>query len=167
MRGTSLLLREKGDAVILATLRDVAQNAILGGKESQKHRINLAAERHVYDLLQRRYIGYGKSFVYEYAPDTQGVFALLPYCGKDIEIAFTPEGAELKLIADADRLAEHTFHVELLDENGKENPAFNEVIQAPGGKVLYKFSKPLNAKGQWKLKVREILTGVSRTVDLP
>ena len=69
-----------------------------------------------------------------------------PYRVRDIRITFTPEGAELKLIADADRLAEHTFHVELLDKNGKENPAFNEVLQAPGGKVLYKFRKPLNAR---------------------
>ena len=91
----------------------------------------------------------------------------MPYKGKDIRIKFTDGGAELELAADTTKFADHTFHVELLDGSGKVVPAFNDVICAKGAKGFYKFRKPLNAKGKWKLQVREILTCLSKTVELP
>ena len=118
-------------------------------------------------MLKHAYIGYGDSFVYEYTPVTQAVFALLPYKAKGIDVRFTADGAELTLLADAKKFADHTFHVELLDETGKSNPAFDDVVLGRGNKAFYKFRKPLNAKGQWKLRVTEALTSQTGTVDLP
>jgi hypothetical protein len=152
--------------VILGTLRDLAQTALLDRKTA-KHQIHLAEKRHVYDVLYHRYLGYGKSFTYEYGPATQAVFALLPYKGKGIDVKFVSGGAELKLLADTARFADHTFHVELLDGNGKTVPVFNDVVLGKGNKGFYKFRKPLNAQGKWKLQVREILTGLTKTVALP
>ena len=166
LRATSLLMRESGNAVILGTLRDLAQTALLDRKTA-KHQIHLAEKRHIYDMLYHRYLGYGKSFTYEYGPATQAVFALLPYKGKGIDVKFVSGGAELKLLADTARFADHTFHVELLDGNGKTVPVFNDVVLGKGNKGFYKFRKPLNAKGKWKLQVREILTGLTKTVALP
>ena len=65
------------------------------------------------------------------------------------------------------KFADHTFHVELLDGTGKSNPAFDDVVLGKGNKGFYKFRKPLNARGRWKLRVTEALTSQSRTVDLP
>ena len=73
----------------------------------------------------------------------------------------------LTLLADTDRFADHTFHVELIDDKGKINPAFNDVVLGKGNKAFYRFRKPLNARGKWKLQVCEALTSVSRTVDIP
>ena len=166
LKGTTLMLRESKNAMILATLRDIAQTALLDRKTA-KHQIHLAEKRHIYDMLHHRYLGYGKSFTYEYGPVTQAVFALLPYKGKGIDIKFVPGGAEIKLLADTKKFADHTFHVELLDDKGKIVPAFNDVVLGKGNKAFYKFRKPLNAKGKWKLQVREVLTSLSRTVELP
>jgi hypothetical protein len=166
LQGTTLFLRQSGQAMILATVRDIAQTAQLG-KEAVKHRLSLDKKYHIYDLLNRKYLGYGNSFVYEYTPVTQGVFALLPYKGKGIDVKFVSGGAELKLLANTTQFADHTFHVELLDGNGKTVPVFNDVVLGKGNKGFYKFRKPLNAKGKWKLQVREILTGLTKTVDLP
>ena len=166
LQGTTLFVREAGKAKILATYRDVAQTALLSKAET-KHQINLAEKQHVYDLIKRQYIGYGDKFSYLYGPATQGVFALVPYKGKDIKVKFTTGGAELELIADTKTFVDHTFHVELIDEKGNIVPAFNDVIPGKGNKGFYKFRKPLNAKGKWKLQVREILTCLTRTVDLP
>ena len=166
LQGTTLMLREGKNAMILATLRDIAQTALLDRKTA-KHQIHLAEKRHIYDMLHHRYLGYGKSFTYEYGPVTQAVFALLPYKGKELEIKFVPGGAEIKLLADTKKFADHTFHVELLDDKGKIVPAFNDVVLGKGNKAFYKFRKPLNAKGKWKLQVREVLTSLSRTVELP
>ena len=71
------------------------------------------------------------------------------------------------LLADTDKFADHTFHVELIDGSGKINPAFNDVVLGRGNKAFYRFRKPLNAKGQWKLQVREALTSAEKTVDIP
>ena len=166
LKGTSLLLRESKNAMILGTLRDIAQTSLLD-RNTAKHQIHLAEKRHVYDMLHHRYLGYGKSFVYEYGPATQAVFALLPYRGKGIDVKFVPGGAQLTLLADTGDFADHTFHVELLDGSGKVVPAFNDVVLGKGNKAFYKFRKPLNAKGKWKLQVREVLTSLTRTIDLP
>ena len=166
LRGTTLFVRESGDARILATYRDVAQTAMLG-KGAEKHQINLDKKYHIYDLIKRVYIGYGNKFSYEYLPETQGVFALIPYKGKAVDVKLTPDGAQLTLLADTGKYVDHTFHVELIDGNGKIVPAFNDVILGKGNKGFYKFRKPLNAKGKWKLQVREVLTSLTRTVDLP
>ncbi|MBQ7696134.1 MAG: beta-galactosidase trimerization domain-containing protein [Lentisphaeria bacterium] len=166
LQGTSLLLREAGEGVILATLRDISQTALLD-KKAAKHTIRLAEKRHIYDMLKHTYLGYGDSFVYEYTPVTQGVFALLPYKARGIDVRFTADGAELTLLADAKKFADHTFHVELLDGTGKSDPAFDDVVLGKGNKGFYKFRKPLNARGRWKLRVTEALTSQSRTVDLP
>jgi hypothetical protein len=166
LQGTTLFVREAGVGKILATNRDIAQTALLS-KATVKHQINLDRPYHIYDLLKQSYIGYGKNFSYAYTPVTQGVFALLPYKGKGIEVKFVPGGAELKLLADAKTFADHTFHVELLDGNGKIVPVFNDVVLGKGAKGFYKFRKPLNAKGKWKLQVREILTAQTKTVELP
>ena len=76
-------------------------------------------------------------------------------------------GAEIKLLADTKKFADHTFHVELIDNKGKTVPAFNDVVLGKGNKCFYKFRKPLNAQGKWKLQVREALTSLTKTVDLP
>ena len=166
LQGTTLILREAGPAMILATVRDISQTALLG-KDAVKHRIALNKKYHIYDLINHKYLGYGNSFVYEYTPVTQGVFVLLPYKGKEIKVKFTATGAELELLADTQKFADHTFHVELLDGSGKPVPAFNDVVLGKGNKGFYKFRKPLNAKGKWKLQVREILTGLTRSDELP
>ena len=70
-------------------------------------------------------------------------------------------------MADAKVFADHTFHLELIDNNGKIVSAFNDVVPARGNKAFYRFRKPLNAKGKWKLQVREVLTGCTKTVELP
>ena len=129
LQGTSLLLREAGAGVILATLRDIGQTALLD-KKAAKHKIFLAEKRHIYDMLKHAYLGYGDSFVYEYTPVTQGVFALLPYKARGIDVKFTADGAEFTLLADAKKFADHTVHVELLDGTGKPTPAFNEVVRS-------------------------------------
>ncbi len=166
LRGTTLYLRESGNAVILGAVRDLAQTAMFGDKK-EKHEIRLAEKRHVYDMLHHRYLGHGDSFTYEFAPTTQAVFALLPYKAEGIEVEFKPDGAELTLLADTDRFADHTFHVELIDDQGKINPAFNDVVLGKGNKAFYRFRKPLNARGKWKLQVREALTTATKTVELP
>ena len=166
LQGTSLLLRESGEGIILATLRDISQTTLLDRKTA-KHRIELAEKRHIYDMLRHAYLGYGDSFVYEYTPVTQAVFALLPYKAEGLDVKFTADGAELTLLARAKKFADHTFHVELLDNTGKSNPAFDDVVPGNGNKGFYKFRKPLNAQGKWKLRVTEALTSLSRTVDLP
>ena len=152
--------------MLLATVRDIGQTAQLS-KEAVKHKIALDRKYHIYDMLKRQYLGYGSSFSYTYTPTTQGLFSLLPYKAKALEVKFVSGGAEIKLLADTKKFADHTFHVELLDGKGKVVPAFNDVILGKGNKAFYKFRKPLNAKGKWKLQVREALTDLTKTVDLP
>ena len=166
LKGTTLYLRESGEAMILGAVRDLTQTAMLGSQK-EKHEIRLAEKRHIYDLLHHRYLGYGDRFTYEFTPTTQAVFALLPYRAKGIDVKFQADGAELTLLANTDKFADHTFHVELIDGTGKINPAFNDVVLGKGNKAFYRFRKPLNAKGQWKLQVREALTSAEKIVDLP
>ena len=165
LRGTTLYLRESGNAVILGVVRDPEQTAMLGGK-NEKHEMRLAEKRHIYDLLHHRYLGYADCFMYEFTPVTQAVFALLPYRAKGIDVKFTADGAELTLLADTEQFADHTFHVELIDGSGNINPAFNDVVLGKGNQAFYRFRKPLNARGQWRLQVREVLTSVTKTVDI-
>ncbi len=33
--------------------------------------------------------------------------------------------------------------------------------------IIYRFRKPLNAHGKWKLQVREALTSATKTAELP
>ena len=166
LQGTTLFVRESGDARILAAYRDIAQTAIQS-KNAVKHQINLDKQYHIYDLLKKTYLGYGKKFTYEFTPKTQAVFVLLPYKGKGIDIKFSADGAKLTLLADTKKFVDHTFHVELIDNKGEIVPAFNDVLPGKGNTAFFKFRKPLNAKGKWKLQVRESLTSLTRTVELP
>ena len=88
------------------------------------------------------------------------LLALLPMAARASAATVVPVGRAvgIKLFSDG-VVVVGTSEVET--GSGKINPAFNDVLLGKGNRAFYHFHQPLNARGQWKLQVREALTSTA------
>ncbi len=165
-----LVVRRNGPAYLLGIIRQNAQAVNLDPKENT-HTVYLPEKFHIYDLLNNRYVGYGSQFNFIFGPATQSLFALLPYKPGKPEVEWKKNGAGfiagITLAGDAKQWTDHIFRVCLSDPDGKENPAYSELLFGNGNHAEFRFKLPLDAgKGTWLLRVTDVLTGESVTVPV-
>ncbi len=160
---TEQATRRNGPAYIIGVARNPAQTANLDPKP-QVRTVNLDGSYHIYDLLERKYLGSGDKFDYEFGPTTQSAFVLIPYKVEKPTAKLQQQGsqltADITANAQTNSWADHHYYVELIQPDGKANPAYTEVVFGKANQAQYQCTLPQNAaKGEWQLRVTEILTG--------
>ena len=170
LRSTELLVRERNGAFIAGFVRDIDQTRNTETSPS-KHTISTARKFHVWDLLERRYLGYGDRFQYEFGPVTQSIWVLLPYkpealtaraAGKDRSWIVT-----LAFKADTDRFTRHILNLRLKDRNGRINGAYPRKVIMDDGKCEVRIKLPLNHPADgWTLEAEDVLTQCKTEIEL-
>ncbi len=170
LKSANIMLRSQGPAYVLGIGRNSAEAANLDPKPAV-HRVQLHREYHVYDLVKQQYLTHGKEFDYEFGPDTQGIFMLLPYQPGKPELQIAADGAKrtvrIQLPVKAAEYANHLYRVEVKSPDGKINPAYSEIIFGQGPQAEYSLKLPLNSvPGKWHIKVTEVISRESSEAEL-
>jgi hypothetical protein len=170
LKAVYICMKENGPARILGVVRDFTQAKNIDAK-TNKWTVKLSNNWHIYDLLERKYIGFGREFSYDFGPVTQSAFSLLPYKVNRLELKTSKSDRQIKIEITVDaetrKYADHIFRVTVLNPDGQSNPAFSKMLFANGGRLTYSFPVPLNAaKGAWTIKVVDALSGEAESVKL-
>ncbi len=170
LKAAYICMKENGPARILGVVRDFTQAKNIDAK-TNKWTVKLSNNWHIYDLLERKYIGFGREFSYDFGPVTQSAFSLLPYKVNRLELKTSKSDRQIKIEitvdAETKKYADHIFRVTVLNPDGQSNPAFSKMLFANGGRLTYSFPVPLNAaKGAWTIKVVDALSGEAASVKL-
>jgi hypothetical protein len=165
IRVSKTVVRHNGPAIMLGVVRNYRQALNIDTKPIT-HKVELPGEYYVYDLLERKELGRGSSFDYEFSPQTQALFALLPYKVKNIEVKIQRNDGNVKInmnaVADVKEPADHIFRIEIISPSGKANAAFSTMLFGKGLAASHEFAMPLNAEpGDWKVNVTDALSGVT------
>jgi beta-galactosidase len=170
LKAATVSARRNGPAFLLGVGRDSAHAANIDPK-TQSHTVQLNGEYYIYDLLTGKYLGHGRQFDYEFGPDSQCVFVLLPYRPGKPELQVRRQDGrchlDIRLDTKTETWADHIFRFELKGPDGKINPAYSELVFGKGGKAEYQFTLPLNAPdGPWTVQVSDVLTGQHNTAEV-
>ncbi|MEN6545050.1 MAG: beta-galactosidase [Armatimonadia bacterium] len=136
-------------------------------EDSDPVRVNFGQTAHVYDMRARKYLGQVASTQLALPPGDTALYACLPYSVSAMRVTVPAKlapGGELavaaKLTADG-KPGDHVFHVELISPQGQAVWQYRTNHLAPAGTLNVRLPLALNeARGQWTVKVRDVLTGV-------
>jgi hypothetical protein len=147
----------------------------LNPDEYAKHQEKAAieAERHLYEILGGKYLGFGKEIAVSYGVlDLARLYSCLPYKVEKLDIALDkPEWKTSETVtfsaslAGSEPLQESDYHViraEVTDAKGEYRRFYRYCIPAPGGKGKGEIPLALNdPSGDWKLRLTDVATGVA------
>ncbi|MCY3021117.1 MAG: hypothetical protein NTW87_19050 [Planctomycetota bacterium] len=135
--------------------------------------VGLEQEQHWYDVREGTYLGAAKMVRVALEPHRATLLAALPYKVERLSIKVRrsdPRGAfkvNVGVVADADEVGLHVFHVEIRDPAGKPIPCYARNIIAERGRwnsqVLLGLNEPA---GMYGLVVRDVVTGKTVEGDL-
>ena len=131
-------------------------------------RISFPYKSHIYDVREKKYLGFAdETFSYFDIPDYK-VFALLPYEIKGLKLSLKSaykQGELLKYmvkIKGKGNLGDHTLRIEVYDPDGKLSEAYTKNVIAEAGKHEDIIHLALNEKeGKWKIKAIDVISGKS------
>jgi hypothetical protein len=125
-------------------------------------RLHVPRQRHLYDVRRGRYLGFGKSAALELTPGRPELIAALPYRVTGLAIDAPAEaaaGGELPVnvtLSTSARPGTHAVHV---DSGALAGP----VDLLVDGNAKLTLPVPLNAGGQYTVRVSDALSGVTTT----
>jgi len=171
IRASKIVVRHNGPALLLGIVRNYRQALNIDTKPIT-HKIELPGKYYIYDLLEHKGLGIGSSFDYEFSPQTQSLFAFLPYKVNNIDVQIQRNGGNVKInvsaVADAKETADHIFRIEIISPSGKINEAFSTMLFGKGLGASHEFMIPLNAEsGDWKVNVTDALSGITASKIIP
>ncbi|MCM8785271.1 MAG: beta-galactosidase, partial [Candidatus Omnitrophica bacterium] len=137
-----------------------------------KVKFKIEKKAHIYDLRNKKYLGYTDSFEDTLIPGNVKVYSILPYrvigiygnlkseykAGENIEL-------ELNLNTDTKKAGKHIIRMEIY-KDGKNIEGYNKNIVAENGKLKYIIPFAYNEKGNYELLVRDINSGVEKIFKL-
>ena len=164
-----VILRHTGSGILLGIMREPGTVLHLP-RVKQTAQIDLDKHWHVYDTLNKKHLGFYKSFQYGFLPETQALFTLLPYKAGKLLCSVKRTGRkvrmEIVLKADSSKFSDHTFRVDIFDASGKKNDSYSEIIHGSGNRGKHEFVLPLNKNQAVKAVITELLTGIQTQVDI-
>lgn len=145
------------------------------GQRTSEVTLRLDAEKHVYDVLEGKYLGRMRGISLTVKPSIPHLLATLPYLVKGVSLkADSPvkQGERLsfsaKIETDGAPAGLHVLRIELTDPDGKLADMYTMKVKAREGKYAGALPLALNEKtGEWKIRARDVATGVTGRRDLP
>ena len=167
LRSAEVLVRECGSLRFAGIGRNYEESANLGTKP-ERRKVLLDRNCHVYDLFRRKYLGFGDSFDFDFRPDSQEIFALLPYRVREIRCETAGPGLQVRarIVPDKGVPGTHTLRFELTDPAGMVRKEYSAWLRTDAWGALWRWTPPLNAlPGVWKLNVTDTISGASALVE--
>lgn len=166
LASTQVVVRQLGTAKILGVIRDVSQTKDFDPKPHDAI-VRLREKYHVYDLLERRYLGFTNAFEYTFLPTTQAAFILMPYKVEGIKARREGKNISIKLDAPSDVAhINHIFRTRFIAPDGKPSPAYSGLVFGRGTEAVIPFAAPLNQPSTgWKVIVSDAATNVETTLE--
>jgi hypothetical protein len=129
---------------------------------------------HVYDVRAQTYVARGDRVRVQIRPAEAKVYALLPYRVKALRLTAPGQvragediTVRVSVDAEADTVGDHVFRIEVARPDGERVYPYCRNVFAKEGRFTDAIPFALNdATGEWRLSVRDVLTGVmaERTV---
>jgi hypothetical protein len=184
--GYECYLFERGPVRYLGVLRDmpplpegehsswsnyVVRNATVA-KETVVAR--LPAPYHVYDLRAGKYLGKVRDFSLQLPPSTAGVFGLLPYRVKEVVVTgvkptYRPGETvqcQVSVIPKSGQPGDHVVRLEVYGPDGALVRHYSRNLLAVQGRSTLNLPLACNeTPGQWKMKIIEVTSKVSRIAE--
>jgi len=128
-------------------------------------KIQIPRPRFVYDVIAGRYVGNTAEPLVFLGEGECGVFALLDYEVKGVEVNLTLRPLELayrlSLVTRDGTAGLHAFRVEFIDPKGKLVEAYSATLPAIEGRAAGLCNLALNdPNGEWTVRATDVLTGV-------
>lgn len=167
-------------AAYVAVLRKLSRNQALGhdglavgaGRERQdaaeRLRFAFAEKAHVYDIRERRYVGYADEADFELAEGDTKLFALLPCRATGLRIDAADawkrgDTAQVRFMLDADGAQSFAsvLSVHVYGPDGSREWLYSDNVYAERGECAHAFAIPVNARtGTWTISVKDAATGL-------
>ena len=167
MASAQVLVRSIGSGMLAAIMREPRTVAHLPQQKLMPE-IKLNGKYHIYDTLNKKYLGFHNAFKYGFLPESQALFTLLPYKAEKVLCNVKRTGRkvvmEIALDAQSRKFCDHTFRVDIFDADGKKNDSYSSIVYSSGRSGKYEFSLPLNKKRVHKAVITELLTGAAASV---
>jgi hypothetical protein len=135
--------------------------------------ISLDRKSHVYDVRGNMYRGFTDKIEDVIYPAQAELYALMPYEIRGLDFSAHRSGDSIhaagQVLADAGTagLSSHILHFEVTDPSGNLHPEYTTNILAKAGAFERKVFLGHNAeKGRWHVTVREVVSGITRSVDV-
>ncbi len=130
---------------------------------------------HVYDVRNRMYRGLTDKVEDVIYPARAELYALLPYEVRDLKLRAKQHRNAVVLdaqIVSGDAAVEpttHVLHIEIIDPHGRIRPELSRNVVAEHGRLARErfFIGHNAAAGAWRVKVRDVASGMERTVEAP
>ena len=114
----------------------------------------------------------GKSVSGKFAlrPERPEVFVSLPYTVKGIGLDAKRQNDGVAVTAqvrpDRGKALRHVLKFRVFDAKGNELNHFGEVLNAPGGKAVFRFHPALNEKGPFKVEAMDVISKIKGTCEV-
>ena len=162
LRSTELLLRENNNAYIVGFVRNIDQTKNSETKVTS-HKISFNKKFYVWDLLEGKYLGYNKDFVYGFGPTTQSIWVALSYKPEALKAEVTKKGYHVKvtlsLVAKTNNFTRHIINVVVKDKKGNINKSYSKKLIMDKGKHTFEFNLPLNYPiDNWVIEAQDVFS---------
>lgn len=130
--------------------------------------LNLDKSMHVYDVLERKYLGRMQEISRTVKPGVVHILAVLPYKVQSVSLKPAKESFKqgemmsfsAEVLTDGLPAGLHVLRIELIDPEGKQMKMYTLKAKAEAGRFVGGIQLSLNEKiGKWKMTVRDIATG--------
>jgi hypothetical protein len=180
-KGFETFYYNDGDARYIGLLKELGQQQSLGhdglavgagtrgAVTSDRIEAELLEKVHVYDIRQKKYIGFTDNISFSIESGDTKIFALLPCKVDGINISMEDKAARGEIctanIAVASGKPENAYgsilNIKLFDPRGEYAWIYSENVSISGSSFTKTFRLPYNEMtGRWKLVVKDVATGV-------
>lgn len=161
---------------IQRSLGDVTETKYDGTVKVDEDKIQVAPEPftaqldavyHVYSVREEKYLGHADHIADEMTAGDCRVYALLPYRATDMELR--AEGAILRatLRTEGTLTSPCAFAITVTDPAGVFSTLYSANLLAEGGSLSYTIPFALDdLTGDWRVTVKDVATGVSKTLTV-
>jgi hypothetical protein len=162
LASTKVVTRQLGSAKIIGIIRDISQTKDFDVSPHDAV-VQCREKAHIYDLLERKYIGYTDAFTYHFTATTQSAFLLLPYKPDRIEARREVDSIKVSLaVPQGSKTINHIFRATFTAPDGQVSPAYSGLVFADGAEAVIPFIPPLNQpETGWTVQISDVATNLS------
>jgi len=161
-------LFRRGELYYVGVLPGDKQNDPMDWNLRDPYKLRLPVRGHVYDARESRYLGEARELEVRPVRGACYVYACLPYKVErvDVSVASASPGKTVRgkatVATSGGKAGEHVLRLTVTDPAGRARPEYTENLTAAAGVADFAFRLALNdPKGEWKVKARDAVTGVT------
>jgi hypothetical protein len=169
LAATNMHFLRNGPARLIGLIRDVAAAKNIDNS-LQKITLSLGNKYYLYDVLERKPLGFQDAVACEVGPESHKIFCLLPYRLEAVNIRTDrreyAQGewveVDVQLTGDTAEFSPHVLNFHIFGPDLIDLEAYHHIITVEGGKGRFRFPLALNSPvGNWRIEAVEVMTGTT------